>query len=393
MTERPTLCLCMIVKDEVDVLGSCLRSCRDLIDYWVICDTGSTDGTPELIRRELEGVPGELHAHRWVHFGHNRTELMKIARDKADYSLILDADMTLEADTAALENLTADAYLLRHAGPTRYYTKRLVRGRLAWRYEGAVHEYIVSDEERTTGRLQQVSINSQSVGAVRNGRWDRDAELLEAALERDPRDERATFYLAQTYRDIGLEHDDLASLRRARDLYERRAAMGGWVEETYCAWHQAGLLSARADDWPKAADAFTHAWETRPARLEAVHDLALGLIERGLYHSAHQYTRIASLTRSLPVPDDILFVQPWIYEWGLLFQHSIAAYWCGEFDATIAACKRLLQIADLPGSHRRQTIRNAEYALREQAREAAQRGISQRVWTHVGQPTRGSSGR
>jgi len=54
-TRPPTICLCMIVKNEVDVLGACFASCRDLIDHWVICDTGSTDGTQELIRREREG--------------------------------------------------------------------------------------------------------------------------------------------------------------------------------------------------------------------------------------------------------------------------------------------------------------------------------------------------
>ena len=61
----PSIALCMIVKDEVEVLSSCFASCRELIDHWVICDTGSTDGTQELIRRELAGIPGELHERPW----------------------------------------------------------------------------------------------------------------------------------------------------------------------------------------------------------------------------------------------------------------------------------------------------------------------------------------
>ena len=56
-----SLCLCMIVRDEAGTIERCLESCRPAIDYWVICDTGSTDRTPELIRGALAGIPGELH--------------------------------------------------------------------------------------------------------------------------------------------------------------------------------------------------------------------------------------------------------------------------------------------------------------------------------------------
>lgn len=388
---RPTICLCMIVKDEVDVLARCLASARPVLDYWVICDTGSTDGTQDLIRSELHAIPGELHEHQWVDFGHNRSELMRIARGKADYLLVLDADTTLEADPAAFEGLTADAYLLRHVGDVEYRTKRLVSGRLGWSYEGVVHEYIVTDQEHATGRLDQVTIHSWSIGGTRKGRWQRDAKLLEDRLERAPDDGRAVFYLAQTYRDIGLEGDDRELIALAVDRYRRRTEMGGWDEELYCAWHQVGVLSAQLGDWPNAADAFVRAWETRPARLEAVHDLAVGLLERGRFRAAHQFTRLAASMRPLPVPDDLLFVAPWVYEWGLLFQYSISAYWCEEYDVSIAACKRLLAIERLPDGHRRQTLLNAQHAMREKAREAAERGATRHVWAHSGQPTRGAA--
>ena len=126
----------------------------------------------------------------------------------------------------------------------------------------------------------------------------------------------------------------------------------------------------RLGDWPRAVDAFLTAWEQRPARLEAVHDLAVGLRERGLHHAAHQFTRLVANLRPLPVPDDLLFVAPWIYEWGMLFEYSITAYWCGEWDASIRACKRLLAIESLPEPHRRQTRANLQHAFRERVREA-----------------------
>ncbi|HWY19250.1 MAG TPA: glycosyltransferase [Solirubrobacteraceae bacterium] len=387
---RPSVCLCMIVRDEIDVLERCLDSCRELIDRWVICDTGSTDGTQDLIRRKLDGIPGELHEHDWVDFGHNRSELMRLARAKADYLLLLDADTTIEADPRALEKLEADSYLLCHADGIRHYTKRLVSGRLDWRYVGVVHEYITCDEDHRTERLDDVIIRSWSVGGSRKGRWRRDAELLEAEIERDPADARAVFYLAQTYRDIGEESDDRAELALALAHYQRRAEMGGWVEEAYFARYQVGVLSARLGDWPRAVDAFLTAWEQRPARLEAVYDLAVGLRERGLHRAAHQFTRLAAGLGPLPVPEDILFVAPWIYEWGMLFEYSITAYWCGELGTSVAACKRLLAIRSLPEPHRRQTSANLRHAFGAIARQAAEQPpLPPRRLPHTGIPTRG----
>ena len=45
-----TICLCMIVKNEAGVIKRCLDSVRAIINTWVIVDTGSDDGTPEIIR-------------------------------------------------------------------------------------------------------------------------------------------------------------------------------------------------------------------------------------------------------------------------------------------------------------------------------------------------------
>ena len=93
-----TVCLAMIVKNESAVIERCLNSARHLFDYWVICDTGSDDGTPEIITQTLSGIPGELHKRPWRNFGSNRTELMHLARGKADYLLLLDADMIVADD-------------------------------------------------------------------------------------------------------------------------------------------------------------------------------------------------------------------------------------------------------------------------------------------------------
>ncbi len=388
--DQPSICLCMIVRDEVDVLGRCFDSCREMIDRWVICDTGSTDGTQELIGRELGGIPGDLHEHDWVDFGHNRSELMRAAYGKADYLLLLDADMTV-AQYGPLPVLTADSYMLRQGNEFHEYrNKRLVRGDLHWRYIGSTHEYIdCADVEEHTEHLDSIVVEHHADGRSWTHKFERDLHLLTEDLRRDPSNGRAVFYLAQTYRDIGDERNDHAKLKLALEHYCRRAEMDGWAEETYFARYQVGVLSARLGDWPRAVDAFLTAWEQRPARLEAVHDLAVGLRERGLHRAAHQFTRLVANLRPLPVPDDILFVSRWIYEWGMLFEYSITAYGCGEWGASIGACKRLLAIESLPEPHRRQTRTNLQHAFRERVREAVEQPPPPpQKLPHTGTPTR-----
>ena len=353
---RASICLCMIVKNEAQVIERCLASVRGLIDYWVISDTGSTDGTQELIRAALAGIPGELHQEPWVDFGHNRTRNIRHARGRSDYLLLIDADMVVRQE-GELPELSADSYLVRHRSDTEYRVKRLVRGGADWRYVGSTHEYLTTDDRDVAATIDAISVEHFADGGSRADKFTRDARLLRAELDRDPGNSRAVFYLAQTLRDLG-------ETAAAIDLYERRAGMGGWEEEVYYALLQAGVLRAGDGDWPGAMDALVRAGEVRPQRLEASYELASRLRLMGRYQAAHAFTR-AGLGR--PQPDDWLFVQPWIYRWGLLFEHSIAAYWTGDPQGSLAACDRLLALDDLPAPYREQAQVNREFAVRRLA--------------------------
>jgi tetratricopeptide (TPR) repeat protein len=354
----------MIVKNEAGVLERCFGTCRGLMDYWVICDTGSTDGTQDLIRSRLSEVPGEIHERPWVNFGHNRSELMELARGKADYLLLLDADMTVTYDDAGLRDLRDDAYMLLHAGATEYRIKRLVRGSRKWWYVGATHEYLTTTEEpETVKALDAIVIHHHADSGTQGEKFERDLRLLTEDLERDQDNPRTVFYLAQTFRDLGRIDEAVA-------LYRRRAEMGGWEEEVFYSLYQVGVLEARREDWPVAIEALITAWNYRPQRIEPLYELAWILRDREQYHAAHTFAELGQGTQA---PGDWLFVERWIYDWGLLFEYSISAYWCGKFDACIKACKRLLKIDTLPESNRLQTRRNMEFALREKARDAVER--------------------
>lgn len=56
-TEVPTLCLCMIVKNESRIMTRMLDTVIDHIDSYCICDTGSTDDTMEIIEMYFGAHP------------------------------------------------------------------------------------------------------------------------------------------------------------------------------------------------------------------------------------------------------------------------------------------------------------------------------------------------
>jgi len=75
----------------------------------------------------------------------------------------------------------------------------------------------------------------------------------------------------------------------------------------------------------------------------------------------------------LQQPPDRLFVQPWVYRWGLLFEFSVAAYWVGDISQSMTACKKLLTMEELPDTIRQQTRANLQFCVEASARMPAGR--------------------
>ena len=368
-----SICLCMIVRDEAAVIERCLTSVRELIDSWVICDTGSTDETPELVRVALAQVPGDLYERPWVNFGHNRTELIAYAQGKADYLLLIDADMTVTYDRELLRDLGADSYMLRHAQDPEYWIKRLVRGDRRWRFIGATHEYITTDSVDRVENLDAIVIHHHGDGGTRSEKFERDERLLTGELERNQYDARAHFYLAQTLRDLG-------RVDEAIDYYRRRAGMGGWEEEVFYSLYQVGTLSEREGNRDQAVRALFEAWSFRPQRIEPLYELAWMFRDQGSHHVSHL---VAERGVGAPIPPDALFVHRWIYEWGLLFEYSIAAYWVGQPRAALHACNRLLRLQQLPAAYREQTQANRGHCIRALGEAMSRSGTPTRAHSRV----------
>jgi hypothetical protein len=133
--------------------------------------------------------------------------------------------------------------------------------------------------------------------------------------------------------------------------------MGGWDQEIFYSMLRAGVLRAELRDWPAAMAQLVAAWEFRPSRLEPLYELASRLRVREDYQTAYLFAKRGV---GQPQPGDILFVWPWVYRWGLLFEYSITAYWVGEHQTALAACRQLLSLPDLPDEYRTHTLTNLD---------------------------------
>lgn len=105
------ICLTMIVKNESKIISKCFDSVVQYIDYWVICDTGSTDNTQTIIRDYFKnhGIPGELHETPWKNFGYNRSKAFVLAQLALlqyhfDYYFVMDADDQLIGSLTDFKN-------------------------------------------------------------------------------------------------------------------------------------------------------------------------------------------------------------------------------------------------------------------------------------------------
>lgn len=247
----------MMVRDELAVIDRALESVRGLVDLWHVVDTGSTDGSGSRARAVLD-VPGVTHVHEWADFGTNRTAALACAGRSAEWLLMLDADMTVEYHgglRAWLEGVDSELdgfYVDVDDHGLHYRLPLLVRSSLVWQYVGRTHEYLET-AGRSIAPLRGLVVTHHGDGAGRDGKLERDLELLEAGVAAG--EPRATFYAAETLRYLGRTDE-------ARAMYARRARMhDGFEEERWYAAFQSAALEGSIGH-------LIVAWSQRPWRHE-----------------------------------------------------------------------------------------------------------------------------
>ncbi|MDD5371249.1 MAG: glycosyltransferase family 2 protein, partial [Anaerolineaceae bacterium] len=257
-----TIGACLIVKNEAPIIRRCLDSIRPLVDFVLVEDTGSIDGTPDVVGQWLNdtGIAGAVIGRTWRDFATNRSWALESLRNYSacDYALTIDADEVLDFDKdfdplKFKESMEADLIDIEcHYGSLVYLRSNLVLNAVLPRYKGVVHEFLetgVPITSRTTAKgIRNVPIQDGCRSQDTEGKFIKDAALIEQALETEQDSfmcQRYTYYLAQCYRDAGRSE-------LAEKYYAQRGEMGGWPEEAYVALLWAGRMAAWRKDYPTA---------------------------------------------------------------------------------------------------------------------------------------------
>lgn len=229
-----TISLCMIVKNEEEVLGQCLRSVEGICDEIIVVDTGSTDATKEI----ASGFTDKIYDFAWID---DFSAARQYAFDQAamDYILWLDADdMLADEDRKKLLALKRNldpsvdvVSMLYHiafdalGNPVATCRRnRIVKRSRGFRWVGAVHEYL---EVGGKTLLSDAAVTHRKCDKVRTAvPFDRNLNIYENRLQRgeafSPRD---LFYYANELRDHRQYWKAILYYR------EFLATRRGWVED------------------------------------------------------------------------------------------------------------------------------------------------------------------
>lgn len=315
-----SICLNMIVRDEVRNVPRIFNSLKGIIDYYVIVDTGSKDGTIEAIEKagaDLK-IAGKVFPLEWEndYAGARQFALdLALIHSPCSHILTLDADEEFLGMPGHWKEALKTEYSYRipkFYGRFRNDHPNLISQAVqGWRWEGKLHEELsgpglINCELFHWGKI----ISHPDEGCRGRGRsieskLEADADVLLEMLteERSP---RTLYYLAKTFKE--LRAYDSALL-----YYEERRHSGGDEQQTYRAYLDSALiLQELGEDTELVEKAFTNALTRRPGRLESYYYLSRHYQQNNKPTLAYIFAK-AGLEK-MHTPDSFMLESD-IYEW------------------------------------------------------------------------------
>jgi beta-1,4-mannosyl-glycoprotein beta-1,4-N-acetylglucosaminyltransferase len=300
------MCLNMIVKDESHIIERTLHMLCSKIrfDYWVICDTGSTDNTREIIVQffKEKNIPGELHCDEWVDFGHNRSLALERAFNKTDLLLVFDADDEIHGTIPIPNEILFDEYQLAFGEPKsgmNYTRTQIINNHKRFKYLSVLHEFI-SCQEPEPARVCILNgdyyLISGRTGARNKdpNKYLKDAVILEKAhavalAKGDDLHKRYAFYCANSYRDCG-RHED------AIKWYKITLSQDNWEQEKYVSclyiYHCYEALKQPDCGFFYLVKAFSY----DSSRVECLYPLVIHYCCENMNEMAYNYFRMVKMT-------------------------------------------------------------------------------------------------
>ncbi|MFP4698248.1 MAG: glycosyltransferase [Eubacteriales bacterium] len=215
-----TISLCMIVKNEEEVLGRCLDSIVDIVDEIIIVDTGSTDSTKEI----AEEYGAKIYDFQWVD-DFSAARNYAFSKGTKEYLFWLDADdVILEEDRKKLKRVkekmpkNIDVLMMKYNTGIKddgevmmtFYRERLIKRDKNFKWVEPVHEYV-----NFSGKV----VNSDICITHKKNkkRSERNLRILEEYINNHKEGElkaRDFFYYARELYHLGYEEEAILNYER-----------------------------------------------------------------------------------------------------------------------------------------------------------------------------------
>ena len=341
---RPTLCFATMCKNEEHCIKNTLESVYKYIDYWIVCDTGSTDRTREIVTTffEEKGIPGELHVDKWEGFDVNKTLMMSRAKDKADYVMHLDADDLLVGDFKFTnDDLSYDTYLIPvKRGVSEWKALIIFDNRVTWKFCGVAHTIIKCIERPHTTCFDLSNrgfyISGEGIGsrAFDPKKYYYDAVKLEKQFwdtlvdDPDNLNSRSVFYTAQSFMDSDMPEDAL----KWNSLYLK--LNNTWIEERFEAQMRISFCMMKLSyTYDRIIEEMKKAINIFPDRAEPYYHIGIFCNKVGRYQEGYDFLKTALSCDINKVKQKyLLFVDERAYGKNIYDDLSVSCYWTERYE-------------------------------------------------------------
>lgn len=242
-----SISLCMIVKNEEDVIGKCLDCVKDIVDEIIIVDTGSTDKTKEIVKK----YTNKIYDFQWID-DFSAARNFSFSKATKDYIFWLDADdILLEDDRLKLMQLKKqmifdiDVVMMRynysfdsHGNPIlSFFRERLFKRSNGYKWVEPIHECI-----EPWGNIinSDITITHSKVHATSS---DRNIKIFEKQISKGKElSPRGMFYYARELYYHSQYNKAIEYFNKFINLDE------GWVEDKISACYDLSICYKNIDD-------------------------------------------------------------------------------------------------------------------------------------------------
>jgi hypothetical protein len=371
------LALNFICKNESHVVERMLNSNKNVVDLIVCNDTGSSDGTQDIIKKwgQDNGIPTYVFERTFDNFENSRNHAMEKLRDVVNelgwnsnevHGYWIDCDEQLVIENGFdKKQFTKDLYMINtYIGSMKYTRNTFFRVSKPFRWYGAVHEFIVSDSPNiTSGLAESLHVNVKMDGGSWKGniadKYKKHAAVLEDYIDNKDRNSRWVFYTAQSYHDSASIPDNKTEneerLRRALKYYKERVMRtDGYEEERFYSQFRLGTIKRALEfPWSETMNELLKAYSMDPLRCEPIKAIIDYYLSVGEWNNAYLFSKAAKGTfhGKNPYPTRLLFVDESLYTWRLLEVHSAACFYTGRKQEATDTYNELLDVIKRsPGS-------------------------------------------